>query len=198
MNVRERAVPMICSGYEHFGVVVASSDEVEEIWNRLTRPVGPAIGASQHRRWRVSESLVPLHVAAGSGGSVSSGGRERCAVSRRSAEPVSGPARPVVFGASPTRRVRHQRVDDDRPPRIGGSRRSSMFDSADVSRNAGTRSLSAIDRVGDSVRVARPGRARRERFRPLRGRGVAVSASSRPAAARLRVMLGAGTLRGRR
>ena len=35
VNVRERAVPMICSGYEHFGVVVASSDEVEEIWNRL-------------------------------------------------------------------------------------------------------------------------------------------------------------------
>ena len=35
VNIRERAEPMICSGYEHFGVVVASGDEVEEIWNRL-------------------------------------------------------------------------------------------------------------------------------------------------------------------
>lgn len=35
VNIRERAEPMICSGYEHFGVVVSSGDEVEEIWNRL-------------------------------------------------------------------------------------------------------------------------------------------------------------------
>ena len=35
VNIRELAEPMICSGYEHFGVVVASGDEVEEIWNRL-------------------------------------------------------------------------------------------------------------------------------------------------------------------
>ena len=35
VNIRERAEPMICSGYEHFGVVVASGAEVEEIWNRL-------------------------------------------------------------------------------------------------------------------------------------------------------------------
>ena len=35
VNIRERAEPMICSGYEHFGVVVSSGDEVEEIWNRV-------------------------------------------------------------------------------------------------------------------------------------------------------------------
>jgi hypothetical protein len=35
VNVRERADSMTCSGYEHFGIVVASSDELQEIWNRL-------------------------------------------------------------------------------------------------------------------------------------------------------------------
>lgn len=35
LNIRELAEPMICSGYEHFGVVVASGAEVEEVWNRL-------------------------------------------------------------------------------------------------------------------------------------------------------------------
>lgn len=35
VNVRERSDSMTCSGYEHFGIVVASSDEVQEIWNRL-------------------------------------------------------------------------------------------------------------------------------------------------------------------
>ncbi|MCJ7781267.1 MAG: VOC family protein [Acidimicrobiia bacterium] len=35
VNLRERADPMTCSGYEHFGIVVASGDEAQEIWNRL-------------------------------------------------------------------------------------------------------------------------------------------------------------------
>lgn len=35
VNVRERSDSMTCSGYEHFGIVVASSDEVQEIWERL-------------------------------------------------------------------------------------------------------------------------------------------------------------------
>ena len=35
VNLRERADPMTCSGYEHLGIVVASSDEAQEIWNRL-------------------------------------------------------------------------------------------------------------------------------------------------------------------
>ena len=35
LNVRERSDPMVCSGYEHFGVVVASSDEAERLWNLL-------------------------------------------------------------------------------------------------------------------------------------------------------------------
>jgi hypothetical protein len=35
VNVRERSVPMACTGYEHFGIVVASRDEARDIWNRL-------------------------------------------------------------------------------------------------------------------------------------------------------------------
>ena len=35
VNVRERSEPMICSGYEHLGIVVASSDDAREIWRRL-------------------------------------------------------------------------------------------------------------------------------------------------------------------
>ena len=35
LNVRERPEPMTCSGYEHLGVVVPSSDEAEAVWNRL-------------------------------------------------------------------------------------------------------------------------------------------------------------------
>jgi len=35
LNIRERSEPMICSGYEHFGIVVRSGDEAERIWNLL-------------------------------------------------------------------------------------------------------------------------------------------------------------------
>ena len=35
VNVRERSVPMTCSGYEHLGIVVPSSKEAQAIWNRL-------------------------------------------------------------------------------------------------------------------------------------------------------------------
>jgi hypothetical protein len=35
VNVRERPDPMVCSGYEHFGIVVSSADEAEELWHRL-------------------------------------------------------------------------------------------------------------------------------------------------------------------
>jgi hypothetical protein len=35
VNVRERLEPMVCSGYEHFGVVVASADEAERLWSAL-------------------------------------------------------------------------------------------------------------------------------------------------------------------
>ena len=35
VNVRERAEPMVCSGYEHFGIVVASAEEVERLWRLL-------------------------------------------------------------------------------------------------------------------------------------------------------------------
>lgn len=35
VNIRERATPMECFGYEHFGIVVASPDDAEALWNRL-------------------------------------------------------------------------------------------------------------------------------------------------------------------
>ena len=35
LNIRERAEPMICSGYEHFGMAVDSPEAVGELWNRL-------------------------------------------------------------------------------------------------------------------------------------------------------------------
>ena len=34
LNVRERPEVMVCSGYEHFGIVVESSDEAKRLWNR--------------------------------------------------------------------------------------------------------------------------------------------------------------------
>jgi hypothetical protein len=35
LNVRERPDPMVCSGYEHFGIVVASTAEAERLWKLL-------------------------------------------------------------------------------------------------------------------------------------------------------------------
>jgi len=35
LNVRERSDPMVCFGYEHFGIVVESSEEAERLWTRL-------------------------------------------------------------------------------------------------------------------------------------------------------------------
>ena len=35
VNVRERAEPMVCCGYEHFGIVVASTEEAEQLWKSL-------------------------------------------------------------------------------------------------------------------------------------------------------------------
>jgi hypothetical protein len=35
VNVRERADPMVCSGYEHFGIVVASTEEAARLWRLL-------------------------------------------------------------------------------------------------------------------------------------------------------------------
>ena len=35
VNIRERADVMTCHGYEHFGIVVASSLEAERIWSAL-------------------------------------------------------------------------------------------------------------------------------------------------------------------
>ena len=35
LNVRERPDPMVCSGYEHFGIVVASTAEAERLWTVL-------------------------------------------------------------------------------------------------------------------------------------------------------------------
>lgn len=35
INIRERPAPMVCSGYEHFGIVVRSADEADALWDRL-------------------------------------------------------------------------------------------------------------------------------------------------------------------
>ena len=35
LNVREREQPMICTEYEHFGMLVESGDDVERLWARL-------------------------------------------------------------------------------------------------------------------------------------------------------------------
>ena len=35
VNIRERPSSMVCSGYEHFGIVVGSTEEAERIWSQL-------------------------------------------------------------------------------------------------------------------------------------------------------------------
>jgi len=35
LNLRERSDPMVCFGYEHLGVVVASSEEAKRLWSVL-------------------------------------------------------------------------------------------------------------------------------------------------------------------
>ena len=35
INIRERDEPMVCSGYEHFGIVVDSSSDADALWSRL-------------------------------------------------------------------------------------------------------------------------------------------------------------------
>ena len=35
LNVRERPDPMVCSGYEHFGIVVESTESAEALWHAL-------------------------------------------------------------------------------------------------------------------------------------------------------------------
>ena len=36
INIRERDSPMVCSGYEHFGIVVESADQADALWDRLS------------------------------------------------------------------------------------------------------------------------------------------------------------------
>jgi catechol 2,3-dioxygenase-like lactoylglutathione lyase family enzyme len=67
VNIRERSDPMTCDGYEHFGIVVASGEEVERLWGVLdaeTRevnlePLGS--GADGYRAFRF-RYLLPLAV----------------------------------------------------------------------------------------------------------------------------------------
>lgn len=35
LNVRERPDPMLCSGYDHFGIVVESAEDAERVWSVL-------------------------------------------------------------------------------------------------------------------------------------------------------------------
>ncbi len=67
LNIRERSDPMFCSGYEHFGIVVASSWEAERLWTALdseTREVNLeplAAGEDGYRSFRF-RYLLPLTV----------------------------------------------------------------------------------------------------------------------------------------
>ena len=37
LNIRERPDPMVCSGYEHVGLLLASPEAVEHAWSELAR-----------------------------------------------------------------------------------------------------------------------------------------------------------------
>ena len=37
VNVRERDTSMVCDGYEHFGLLLRSPDDVDEVWTTLSR-----------------------------------------------------------------------------------------------------------------------------------------------------------------
>ena len=67
LNVRERTDPMVCFGYEHFGIVVDSSEEAERLWTLLDagprdvnlEPLSGADGGLTTFRFRY---LLPLAV----------------------------------------------------------------------------------------------------------------------------------------
>jgi hypothetical protein len=67
VNIRERPVAMVCTGYEHFGIVVASSEEADRLWtvlDRDPRDVGLeplASGEDGYRSFRF-RYLLPLSV----------------------------------------------------------------------------------------------------------------------------------------
>ncbi len=67
VNLRERPDPMACSGYEHFGIVVASTEEAERLWNDLdaepreTNLEPLAAGEDGYRSFRF-RYLLPLTV----------------------------------------------------------------------------------------------------------------------------------------
>lgn len=48
VNVREQDPPMACTGYEHVGIVLASTEEVDALWSRLeTAPEDVELGDQQ-------------------------------------------------------------------------------------------------------------------------------------------------------
>ena len=67
LNIRERSDPMVCSGYEHIGIVVASTEEAERLWNQLDadsrdvnlEPLAAGTDGSRSFRFRY---LLPLTV----------------------------------------------------------------------------------------------------------------------------------------
>jgi hypothetical protein len=67
VNVRERAEPMVCDGYEHFGLLLRSGEDVENVWTALDsdprdvqlEPLGS--GDDGYRHFRFSY-LLPLTV----------------------------------------------------------------------------------------------------------------------------------------
>ena len=66
INVRERPDPMVCSGYEHFGIVVESPEAAERLWKQLDRNRDVQLeplesGDDGYRSFRV-RYLLPLTV----------------------------------------------------------------------------------------------------------------------------------------
>jgi hypothetical protein len=67
VNIRERSGAMACTGYEHFGIVVGSAEEAEELWTVLHRDprdvhLEPLTrGEDEYRSFRF-RYLIPLAV----------------------------------------------------------------------------------------------------------------------------------------
>jgi hypothetical protein len=71
VNIRGRAEPMTCSGYEHFGLRLASSEDVEAAWAALDED-GRDVNLEplDRGRGRLPELPVPVPAAARGRGAV--------------------------------------------------------------------------------------------------------------------------------
>ena len=67
VNIRERSDPMVCSGYEHVGLLLGSAEAVEDAWSELAREdtdvhlEGLQRGEDGYRSFRFRH-LLPLSI----------------------------------------------------------------------------------------------------------------------------------------